>query len=165
MVGREMALREGPITFRNTGTIGGLTVGGDWESELLAALLVYEAQVMIETRAGERIESLPTFLEDVEQALDGGLLTKITLKITGKTAVERVARTPKDRVIVAAIGRLDDQGQIRLALCGIAKTPVLVEPDQLAGLDPLPDFRGTAEYRRKMAVVLGERVLSALETE
>jgi CO/xanthine dehydrogenase FAD-binding subunit len=161
---REMANREGPNTFRNVGTIGGVVVGADWESELLASLLVFGTQVTVQTQAEVREMELAQFLTDVEGALDGGLLTMVTLEMGGVTAHARVVRTPKDRPIVAALGRVDRQGQLRLALCGIADTPVLVDPNGLNTLTPLGDFRGSPEYRRQMAVVLGQRVVRALET-
>ena len=43
----ETAQREGPNTLRNAATVGGVVATGDHESELVAALLVHEAQVQI----------------------------------------------------------------------------------------------------------------------
>jgi probable selenate reductase FAD-binding subunit len=163
---RQAAHREGPNTLRNQATVGGLVAGSDPESELLAALLVSEAEVELQSGRGGRRMPLPDFLGNVTAALDGGLVTAISLAITGKGAMERVARTPADRPIVAAIARLDQNNQIHLALCGVAKTPILVEPilDQLkASLNPPNDFRGSSEYRRQIAVVLSKRVIASLQ--
>lgn len=160
---REMARREGPNTFRNQGTVGGAIVCADPESEFLAALLVFEAELTIQTQAGDRTLPLAAFLADAHAALNGGILTWATLATGGETASERLARTPADKPIVAAVGRRTPAGRVLLALCGVAARPILVAPDQLASLDPPADFRGSSEYRREMAMLLAARVLSRLE--
>ena len=163
---REAARREGPNTLRQAATIGGVVAGADPESELLAALLVFEAEVQLQTTHGPRQIPLDDFLRDVSAALAGGLITAVSLKTTGKTASERVARTPADKPIVAALARLGDDGQLRLALCGVAKTPVLVEPENVkAAINPPGDFRGSCEYRRQMAATLTKRVVSQLSAQ
>jgi len=94
---QKMAHREGPNTFRNAATVGGVVVGADGESELLAALLVFEAVVEIQSTAGSKMLPLTEFLAAVPATLNGGLLTAVTLKSTGQTTSARVARTPADR--------------------------------------------------------------------
>lgn len=165
---RDLAHREGPNTFRHQGTVGGLIAAADPGSELLAALLVFEAEVEIQSAGGARRLALPDFLAKKPAALEGGLLTSVSLAVTGQGAAERAARTPADSPIVAAVGRREKQGQIRLALCGVAKTPILVSPnaDQLKSqLNPPGNFRGSSEYRRQIAVVLARRVVAELEGE
>jgi probable selenate reductase FAD-binding subunit len=164
----ELAHREGPNTFRHQGTIGGLVASADPENELLAALLVYEAEVEVQDSGGDRRVPLADLLADMPASLGGGLITAVSLVTTGQGAAERVARTPADRPIVAAVGRLDDQDQLRLALCGVAKTPILVDPhpDQLkARLNPPGDFRGSRAYRRQMAAILSRRVIDQLRKD
>jgi carbon-monoxide dehydrogenase medium subunit/putative selenate reductase FAD-binding subunit len=163
---RQMARREGPNTLRNQATIGGIVVGADPESELLAALLVHEAEVEVQSRSGSKQIALSDFLADVPAALDGGLVTAVSVVTSGRGTGERVARTPADRPIVAAVARRDDQGRIHLALCGVASTPLLVnpDPDQL-NLTPPADFRGSSAYRRQMAITLSRRVISALHED
>ena len=156
------SLEEGPNTLRNAGTVGGVVVGADPESELLAAMLVCDGEVTIETQAEKKTMALPDFLADIPGALAGGLLTQVSVASGGQTAAERLARTPKDRAIVAVLGRKDPQGSVALAVCGVAETPVLVSAAQLGALTPPADFRGSADYRRRMAEVLGQRVLDAL---
>lgn len=174
---REAARREGPNTLRNAATLGGVLAGADWESELLAALLVLDCEVEIQFPAsdsppvdgggrGGAIIPLPDFLAGVPAALQNGLVTAASVAIAGKTASARVARTPADRPIVAALGRLDAAGRIHLALCGVARTPRLVAPDEVeVALDPPGDFRGSSEYRRQMASVLARRVLASLRED
>lgn len=159
---RNAARREGPNTFRHVGTIGGAVAVADWESEFLTALLVLDSDVNVQTPQGHRVYALAEFLSDVPNALDGGLITSITLATPGMTASDRVARTPADNPIVAATARRDLLGRIHLALSGVASTPLLVVPDDVANLNPPADFRGTSAYRRQMAVLLSKRVLAAL---
>ena len=163
---RESARREGPNTLRHAATIGGAVAAPDKESELLAALLVFEAEVQVQTSTGSKQIALANFLRDVPAALEEGLVTAMTLSIGGKTASERVARTPADKPIVAALARQGDDGQLRLALCGVASAPVLVEPDNVkAAINPPGDFRGSAEYRRQMAATLVKRVLGRISAQ
>ncbi|MDX1688261.1 MAG: FAD binding domain-containing protein [Candidatus Promineifilaceae bacterium] len=159
---REMARREGPNTFRNQGTVGGAIARADSENEFLAALLVFEADVTVQTADGERQMALDDFLEDAKDARENGIVTAVSLAKEGKTADARVARTPADTPIVAAVGRRDGAGNVRLALCGVAERPIVVDPEEIEDVDPPADFRGSAEYRRQMAGVLGRRVVAAL---
>jgi CO/xanthine dehydrogenase FAD-binding subunit len=157
---RDAAYREGPNTFRNAATVGGVVVGASNESELLAALLVFEAEVQIRTMQGARHLSLADFWGDIPAALKGGIVTTVSLTTTGQTASARVGRTPADQPIVAAAARLAPNDQLYLALCGVAPTPVLVDPDNIKGvINPPGDFRGSAEYRRHMAAILAQRVI------
>lgn len=155
---RRLAHREGPNTFRNMSTIGGTIATADPESELYAGLLVYEAAVTVQSSVGAQTIPLAGF-----QLPAGALITAVTIRSGGQAAAERVARTPADQPIVAVVGRRDEAGRMRLAVCGVAGRPVLVEPEKVALLEPPADFRGSAEYRREMAAVLTARVLRQLE--
>ncbi len=163
---RQTAYQAGPNTLRHAATIGGQVVEGKAESELLAALLVYETTVQLETLSGEKNLALADFWlypPWVEGKRDW-LVTAISIATSGQTASARVARTPMDSPIVAAVARRRKDGTIDVALCGVAKTPVLVDPTHLqAQIDPPSDFRGSAEYRREMAAVLVKRVLQELK--
>jgi CO/xanthine dehydrogenase FAD-binding subunit len=160
---RETVRREGPNTLRNTATMGGVVTCPNKESELLAALLVFDTEVKIQSANGTKNISLAHFLLDVPSALNEGLVISVSLSIIGKTASTRVARTPADRPIVAALARLGDDGKIRLALCGVDNVPVLVDPDNVkAAINPPHDFRGSKEYRRQMAATLTQRVMREL---
>ena len=161
---REMAHREGPNTLRQMGTIGGLVVSGNPESECLAALLLFEAEVQIQGRTGETRMSLADLLAQGRAVLDSGLVTAITITTTGQTASDRVARTPAGVPSVAAWSRRTDDGKLRLALCGVAATPCLVDPAEVAALNPAGDFRGSSTYRRQMAITLSRRVIEQVAT-
>ena len=154
----ELAHREGPNTLRNASTIGGTVAEGDWESELLAGLLVHEAKVAITGR--EDLVDLPVLFADWS-LLDRAIITSVSVTVGGETASARTGRTPADTSIVAAAGRIVPGG-LRVALTGVAATPILVDPDELSSLDPPADFRGSSEYRRELAEVLKNRVIAEL---
>lgn len=162
---REAAHREGPNTFRHAATVGGVVVGAGKESEFLAALLVSEAEVQMQSSRGSKSLPLAGFLRDVAGSLEGGIVTAVSLATTGNTASARVGRTPADQPIVAAAARMAANGQIYLALCGVAATPILVDPDNVKGaINPPADFRGSSEYRRHMAITLAGRVMAELNS-
>jgi CO/xanthine dehydrogenase FAD-binding subunit len=156
---RETARFEGPNTFRRAGTLGGVLVDADWESELFAALLVHEARVRIRTLAGKEVVPLDKF---TQKSIGIGIVTGVIINEDGQTAHERVSRTPADNPIVAVVGRKDGSGEVHLALCGVADRPVLSSEDGIARLSPPGDFRGSSVYRQKLAEILVGRVLGQL---
>ncbi|NOX62335.1 MAG: hypothetical protein GXP42_10400 [Chloroflexi bacterium] len=160
---RQAAHREGPNTFRNMGTIGGVVALADWESELLAALLALEAEVTLQSVQETQTMLLSDFLAAAREALKGRLITSISVATEGKMAAERVARTPADKAIVAAVARRTPDDRLLLALSGVDSVPRLVSPDDLDALTPPADFRGSSAYRKTMARVLSERVLARIE--
>lgn len=156
---RKMARRDGPNTLRNVGTIGGVIVEADWESELYAALLVHTASITLMSVGGSQQIPLQNLSRD---AIKEAVVISVSLDPRGATAGARVARTPADSPIVAAVGRQDEAGQVQLAFCGIGERPLLANFEELAGLTPPADFRGSSTYRREMAITLGKRVLDQL---
>ncbi|MEZ4671497.1 MAG: FAD binding domain-containing protein [Anaerolineae bacterium] len=159
---KEATHAESSSTFRNMQTIGAIVMNSDPESRLVATLLVLEAHLTILTVTGVSDVSLSEFLAEKESLLNGGILTSITVANDGKTASAHVSRTPADKPIVAAVGRQDASGRTLLALAGVARTPVLVEPREIDALEPPGDFRGSSAYRKQMAQVLSQRVLSEI---
>lgn len=156
----ELARREGPNTLRNASTIGGTVAEANSESELLAGLLVHEAVVTIARPEGASEHSLEEVLADLG-SLRGGIITEVSAAIGGETASARTGRTPADTSIVAAAGRIVPDG-VMIALTGVAATPVLVDPDNLADLTPPADFRGGSQYRADLAATLTARVVAQL---
>lgn len=151
---REAARREQPSTLRAQGTVGGCIATGHAESELVAALLVHEAVVQVATSDITDAFPLERVLDELP-LLPGCVLTSLSIHTDGATAAARTARTPADRAIVAAFGRATSHGR-QIALTGVARTPILVEPGD--ALEPVGDFRGSSEYRRALAEVLMTRV-------
>lgn len=156
----ELAHRAGPNTLRNAATIGGVVAASHPESELLAGLLVHEATITLTSPAGQTEIALANLLANGD-VLAGAIITAVSVAIGGETASARTGRTPADTSIVAAVGRITPAG-LSIALTGVAATPVLVDPDNLADLDPPEDFRGGTAYRRELAGVLTERVVAQL---
>jgi CO/xanthine dehydrogenase FAD-binding subunit len=157
---RNCARYEGPNTFRNAGTIGGVVAAGDRESELLAAFLVCNTAVTVQYATHREVFPLPELLADRSAKLKGGIITGISLQKPTAAAHERVARTPQDKPIVAAVAAKTSGGEPQLALCGVAGMPLLVTKDALSTLDPPGDFRGSSTYRQAMAKLLAGRVLA-----
>jgi len=157
---RQMAIREGPNTFRHVGTVGGVVALADWESELYASLLLFAAEVIVQSTAGE--QTFP--LAGSWQLAAGELITAVTIQTGGPTTAERVARTPADKPIVAVLGRQTEAG-ITVAACGLAAHPILLAKSDLDNLQPPADFRGSSAYRLAMARVLVDRVRHRLESD
>lgn len=156
---REAARRERPSTLRAQATLGGCVAAREADSELLAALLVYDAVLSI--AGGPARLALAEFLAS-RPPPGAWIITGLTVQTPGTASAARAGRTPADRPIVAAVARAGADGRRRLALAGVAAAPVLVPGlAAIAGLDPPGDFRGSGEYRRAVAAVLAARVLEA----
>ena len=157
---RDLARREAPNTLRNMATVGGTIGSSDAESELLAGLLAYGTRITIARSGSSTEHPLEDILAD-RSVLNGAIITAAAFPTAGVAAADRVARTPMDRPIVAAVAYRDDD-LLRMAMTGVAAVPIVVDPDNVADLDPPPDFRGTTDYRRGLAGVLATRVVAAV---
>ena len=124
---------------------------------LLAALLAHDAEVRF---ADDTRESLADLLRSGLTARR--LIVAVEIDGSGRSAHATTGRTPADTPIVAALARRDDQGEVRLALTGVAPAPTLVDADRLDALDPPGDFRGSPAYRRHLAAVLSARAVEEL---
>ncbi len=97
----------------------------------------------------------PAAIVDDTDHIRPAIIARVDLSVDGRIATARTARTPGDRPIVAAVAR-NDGSATRVAVCGVAATPVLV--DDVDAIDPPGDFRGSASYRKHLASVLIRRV-------
>jgi probable selenate reductase FAD-binding subunit len=152
---REAARRELPSTLRATATVGGCVALAEPDSELFAALLVYDALVL--TAAGRELPLA------VEQLAHGDFVVAVEIATGEDCAWARAGRTRADRAIVSAFVRRHPTGTTRLALTGVASRPVLVDPEALDELEPPGDFRGSTEYRRALAQTLAARAIEEVE--
>lgn len=159
---RDLSRREGASTIRNAATVGGTVAAADPESELLAGLLAYGASVTIARPSGSDEMGLEGLLADRSQ-LQGGVITTISLGTDGTAAADRSGRTPADRPIVMAVARRNEAGDLRVAVTGVAATPMLVDPENLDVLVPPSDFRGSLEYRKELARILIGRVVERVD--
>ena len=166
---------EGPLNLRNAATVGGLVALAEPDSELYAALLALNASVVAVDREGvEAVWQLDEFaISQPQFARPPMLITEIQFPL-GQAAGghARIARTPMDRCIVAAvvvtymdspsstlaltIGEYGDT--MRTALCGVGPRPLLAG----GPLFPEADFKGSAEYRLAMVEVVGRRARTAI---
>jgi carbon-monoxide dehydrogenase medium subunit len=158
---RDLARREAPNTLRNASTIGGTVAAAEAESELLAGLLAFGASVSIAHSIGSDSIPLGELLDD-RSRLGLGIITSVTIDVSGDAAAERTGRSPADRPIVMAVGRRAEDGTLLLALTGVDRTPVLVGAGDIGGIQPVADFRGSVEYRIALARVLTARVMARL---
>jgi probable selenate reductase FAD-binding subunit len=169
---RQAALRAGPNTYRNAATLGGLIASRPEASELLAALLVLRAELVL---AGSPPESVP-----LEQYLaePRGLIEAIRLPWPqeGRGAAQSIGRTPADTPIVHVVAWVAG-ADARLAAGGVGPQVLrLTQAEQIweggageaaaaaeaavAEVAPQGDFRGSAEYRQAMLGVLVKRALA-----
>ncbi len=165
---RAAARRSEPSTLRAAATLGGCVAAGESTSECLATLLVHDALASLVGRDGEEDVPLAGLLAD-RGLLRGRLLVAVTIDVSGTSCAARSGRTRADRPIVAAVARRTESGATRLALCGVAATPVLgvaapaVLLEDVSMLTPPGDFRGSSAYRKQLAAVLAARALAGLE--
>lgn len=159
---RRVARYEGPVNLRNAATVGGIVAAAEADSELYAALLALSASVVVHNGESETITALASTIPLLPAGEVGrgfpsaGLITEIRIPLTDlRSGHARIARTPMDRPIVAAVAVFGD-GVERVALCGVAARPIL----DGEGMDPVSDFKGSADYRREMAAVVRRRALA-----
>ncbi len=157
----DLARREAPNTIRNVATVGGTIAAGDPESQLLTGLLAFDARVTIAGEGSTMEHSIGELLADAS-LLDGSIITSVSVPIGGTAAADRTARTPMDQPIVMSVAHRGSNGDVRMAMSGVAPLPLIVDPDGLDDLDPPADFRGSSDYRRQIAAVLAGRVLAAV---
>ena len=181
--------RVATIRIRNAATIGGGLVHSDPAQDPPPALMVSNAYVSLTSLDGTRqLPVADLFVDYYQSALKAGeLLTELVVPIqepdVRTSYLQFLPRTKDDyaTVTVAAIGRVVD-GQchdIKVALGSVGPTPVRATAVEslLLGknistclvnkaaetvveqIDPLTDFRGSAAYKRDMAVVFTRRAL------
>jgi CO/xanthine dehydrogenase FAD-binding subunit len=119
--------RSGPNTYRNAATVGGTIASRLPDSELLAALLVLDAQCIFTMKkrlmADSDAAAYAQRLSDRRSILPT-LITHITIPWQeGRGVSERVARTPADYPIVSITGWQGQDGAVRLAATGLAERP------------------------------------------
>jgi len=170
---------------RNRGTIGGALCQADPAEDLSAVCAAVKAQLVIRSRAGERVVDMHEFHKGPYETAVGPaeILVEIRVPRRGGSAYLKVDRRVGDWA-VAAVGAaldLDEDGTITsagLALaavggditCAPAEHALVGEPAsektfaraaQLAAAasEPVTDQRGSKEYKRHVVGVLTERAL------
>jgi len=146
--------------IRNRGTVCGSIAHADPASELPAVLLALGGHVVARSARGERrIEAAQLFEGVFETSLaPDELLIEAWFPASPKPfAILEESRRHGDFAL-AGVVRAGD----RLALFGVAPTPVLADPsDPARGLQPSGDLEASPEFRLHLVRVLTERALAA----
>jgi CO/xanthine dehydrogenase FAD-binding subunit len=143
--------------IRNRGTVCGSLAHADPASELPAVLLALGGQVVARSTRGERtIPAADLFTSVMQTALaqDELLVEAWFPASAGKFAIAEESRRHGDFALAGAVRAGD-----RLALFGVAATPVLADPKHpTQGLQPSGDLEASPEFRLHLVKVLTERI-------
>ena len=146
--------------IRNRGTVCGSIAHADPASELPAVLLALGGHVVARSERGERtVAAADLFAGVFETALapDEVLVEAWFPRSPAAHAILEESRRHGDFALAGVVRSGD-----RLALFGVAATPVLADPaDPARGLDPSGDLEATGEFRRHLVRVLTERAFAA----
>lgn len=162
------------LNLRNIATLGGLIFTRESPPESLLALMALEA-IAVAQDGGSKTCSLAEYQPSADELL---IEVNFANPSTVGGALARVARSPQDAAIVAAVAVVEPE-VARLAVAGASPRPICktlagarLTQDRLAQFaesitsesSPAGDYRGSAEYRKAMAGVLARRALAeALE--
>ena len=146
--------------IRNRGTVCGSLAHADPASELPAVLLALGGQVVARSTRGERViaaDGLFTGVMETALLPDELLVEAWFPASSGAFAIVEESRRQGDFALAGVVRA----GQ-RLALFGVAPTPVLADPvDPTRGLRPSSDLEASTEFRLHLVRVLTEKALAA----
>jgi CO/xanthine dehydrogenase FAD-binding subunit len=146
--------------IRNRGTVCGSLAHADSASELPAVLLALGGKVIARSSRGDRViaaEELFTGVFETALAPDE-LLVEAWFPASPKpSAIVEESRRHGDFALAGVV-----RAGAKLALFGVAATPVLADPgDPTRGLRPSGDLEATPEFRLHLVQVLTEKVFAA----
>jgi carbon-monoxide dehydrogenase medium subunit len=146
--------------IRNRGTVCGSLAHADPASELPAVLLALGGHVVARSARGERViasDGLFTGVMETALAPDELLVEAWFPAPRGPFAIVEESRRHGDFALAGVVR----DGE-RLALFGVAPTPVLADPaEPTRGLQPSGDLEATSEFRLHLVRVLAEKALAA----
>ena len=172
--------------LREQGSVGGTLIVADAAEPLTTALLVLDAEIRYADPVVHKAPFMSFVAYRDRLIKTRALITELRVqRPPAKSAAgfEVVGRSPKDKPIVCAAAYVEvDEGLpnvIRVAVGGAHGQPVRLHKTEhilsgqfltsdkvmqalapaLADLSPVPDFRGSAEYRLAMAGVLARRAI------
>ncbi len=180
----------GHEAIRSRGTVGGSLVHGDPSGELPAVARALDAQLVVRSRAGERVIPAAEWFEGylTTARRPDEILVEVRFPAAAPgtgAAFQEVARRHGDFAMVGvAVSVTLTDGVIsdaRLAFSGIAEVPVRARDAEellvgtrpsaelfaeaarraIADIDPPADLHGSSEYRKKVAATLVRRGLRA----
>lgn len=164
---------------RNTASVGGNIAHGDYRLDPPTALLVLDAQVELTSVRGTRQVRVRDFFVDFQLTAvePGELITALLLPASPQGSscayVKMSSLGENDWPAASVAAQLDAQRRtLRLGLGALAPVPRFVEVDVSGGsvdvavqtavaavtplLDPIPDIRGSASYKRRLGTVATE---------
>jgi CO/xanthine dehydrogenase FAD-binding subunit len=168
----QTARRDATVNVRSAATLGGTVVVAPTNSEFNLALLALGTDVAIESAESTSVP-LSQFLAEPGASLAGGLVVHLRIRLPrrGAGGLARLARTPSDHPIVAAVAVVaSDPDATRIAVGGVTAKPFVLELERgqaletavgaaLSDAELYSDFRGSASYRRAMGTVMARRAL------
>jgi aerobic carbon-monoxide dehydrogenase medium subunit len=184
----------GNVRVRQTASVGGNLAHADYRLDPPPALLVLGSQTTLFGPRGSRVVPLKDFFTGIyETVLEPGEIL-VDVKVPhmpagSKTVYLRYSTLSANDWpclgVAALLSKENDRcRELRLALSGLAPTPVLVSglewvrdqtlDDSLLDriltavdrqIEPLSDLRGSAWYKRQIAKVFVKRAIAQLETE
>jgi carbon-monoxide dehydrogenase medium subunit len=185
----EAAAVIGDVQVRNWGTVGGSLVHADPSSDLPSVMLALDAEMVLTSAKGERVEPASAFFSGILQTTiePDELLTEIRFKAPNgkKTSYKKLPNKASHysvvgcaAVIGVAGGKISDAA---VAFSGLAEIPLRFDALEkslvgqaadeasiekackgfTAGVDALEDLHGSQDYRRAMAEVFARRAILA----
>jgi aerobic carbon-monoxide dehydrogenase medium subunit len=178
------------IRIRSMATVGGALAHADPSEDLPPAMIAVDARVRLRSQKGVREIAAADFFTGYYESVmqPDELITEVAIPpqppATGYAYIKFLPQTRDDYATVAAAARVSLQSgrisDVRVALGAVAATPlraskleadlrgqvptpsVLREAAELVTdiVAPLSDFRGSAAYKRDMAVVFTSRALT-----
>jgi carbon-monoxide dehydrogenase medium subunit len=146
--------------IRNRGTIGGSLAHADPASELPAVLLALGGHVVARSARGERtiqVDKLFTSVFETTLAPDELLVEAWFPASKRPFAILEESRRHGDFALAGVV-----RAGARLALFGVAGTPVLADPrDPKRGLDPSGDLEASSEFRLHLVQILTDKAFAA----
>ena len=146
--------------IRNRGTVCGSLAHADPASELPAVLLALGGQVVARSSRGQRTIAADELFKGVfETALTPDeMVVEAWFPASPKPyAIYEESRRHGDFALAGVVRAAD-----RIALFGVAATPVLADPrDPARGLEPSGDLEATREFRLHLVRVLTDKAMAA----
>jgi carbon-monoxide dehydrogenase medium subunit len=160
----------GDVQVRNRGTIGGSLAHADPASDIAAAMLALDAELIVRSSRRERsLRALELFLGPFLTVLEPDeLITEVRLPavVAGSASAYVAVPHPASGYPVAGVAAVVTRGGavVALAATGVGETPYRASADEsvgsiAAGQRVLSDPYADRDYRAAMAVVVAGRAI------
>ena len=158
---REVLQHVAHPAIRSRGTLVGSIAHADPAAELPALFVLLEGEARVRGASRRAIPAAELFASHLETTLaPGEWIEEVRLPARGGGAFEEFARRHGDYALCGVAALAGDEG-VALSFVGMGPTPVRFVGDvreAVERLEPEDDIHATAQYRRHLALQLGERV-------